>query len=122
MLKEDYADAPSLTFASTLQGSTSTDSPRAVTVSNAGNAGLNFSGISYPSDFPESSSATGDCSASTVLTPAATCTLSINFTPVALLNGTTSAQLTEGVTVTTNTMNVPATDQTVTATGTETQP
>ncbi len=41
-VKLDYADAPSLSFASTNVGSTSTDSPKAVTVQNIGNAALSF--------------------------------------------------------------------------------
>jgi hypothetical protein len=122
IVKEDLADAPILGFAATQEGSTSSDSPQTVTVSNYGNSSLAFSGVSFPTDFPQNGSATGDCTTSTILTPATSCTLTINFAPVAFLNGSTSVQLTEGVAVTTNTLNVPATQQTVTVTGTETQP
>ncbi len=122
VVKEDLADPPSLSFATTAEGSTSSDSPQTVTVNNYGNSSLTFTGVSFPTDFPENGSATGDCTTSTILTPATNCTLTINFTPVAFLNGSASAQLTEGVTVTTNTLNVPATQQTATVTGTETQP
>jgi len=38
----DYSDAPSLTFATTVVGSTSSDSPQTVTVENVGNAALTF--------------------------------------------------------------------------------
>jgi streptogramin lyase len=120
VVKEDLADAPSLSFATTAQGSTSSDSPQTVTVNNYGNSSLTISGVSFPTDFPENGSATGDCTSSTILTPATNCTLTINFTPVAFINGGNPNLLTEGVAVTTNTLNVPATQQTVTVTGTET--
>jgi hypothetical protein len=42
VLKVDFADPPSLSFASAAVGSTSTDSPQTVTVENVGNAALNF--------------------------------------------------------------------------------
>jgi streptogramin lyase len=122
IVKEDLADAPTVSFAATPEGSTSSDSPRTVTVNNYGNSSLTISGVSFPTDFPENGSATGDCTSSTILAPTTSCTLTINFTPVTFLNGSASADLTEGVAVTTNTLNVPATQQTVTVTGTETQP
>ena len=43
VLKEDLADGPSLTFAQTEVGLTSSDSPQIVTVENLGNTTLNFS-------------------------------------------------------------------------------
>ncbi len=43
VVKVDFADPPSLTFASTSVGSTSGDSPQTVTVENVGNAPLTFS-------------------------------------------------------------------------------
>jgi DNA-binding beta-propeller fold protein YncE len=42
VLKEDLADVPNLSFTATAPGSTSSDSPRAVTLENVGNAALNF--------------------------------------------------------------------------------
>jgi len=81
VLKEDFADAPSLAFASTVVGSTSTDSPRIVTVENAGNAALNFLAVSFPSSFPESSQETTDCSTTTSLPANGSCTLTIDFSP-----------------------------------------
>ena len=38
----DFADPPALTFASTVWGSTSADSPQTVTLENVGNAPLSF--------------------------------------------------------------------------------
>src|SRR6185312_9738576 len=43
VVKLDYADPPSLTFADTYIGQTSTDSPQSVTLVNAGNMPLTFS-------------------------------------------------------------------------------
>ncbi|MGA9667838.1 MAG: choice-of-anchor D domain-containing protein, partial [Terracidiphilus sp.] len=43
VVKEDYADAPSLTFALTAPGSTSSDSPKTITLDNIGTSPLNFS-------------------------------------------------------------------------------
>jgi len=119
VVKEDLADVPTLAFASTAQGATSTDSPRTVTVNNVGNSSLTFSAVSFPTDFPENTPAPTDCTSSTVLAAATTCTLTIDFSPTALINGGNPNLLTEGVGVTTNTLNV-STPQTVTVTGTET--
>jgi sugar lactone lactonase YvrE len=119
VLKEDLADAPSLGFAATNLGSTSSDSPRTVTVSNYGNSALQFLAISYPADFPENSPAPGDCTSTIPLNSGASCTLTVNFSPVSSLNGNLSAPLTEAVSVTTNATPTP---QTIGTTGTETQP
>ena len=80
--KIDFADAPSLSFASTAVGFSSTDSPQTVTVTNDGNASLIFSGLSYPTDFPQDNTVTtGYCTSATTLAASATCTLPIDFTP-----------------------------------------
>jgi len=42
VVKLDFADAPSLGFASTLVGSTSSDSPQTVTLTNIGNSAFTF--------------------------------------------------------------------------------
>jgi hypothetical protein len=117
--KEDLADPPTLNFDSTALGSTSADSPQTVTVSNLGDVALNFSEVGYPPDFPEIAGAAGDCTSSTSLAPGASCALTIDFTPVSLLGGNPSLELSEAVTVTTDTLNSTATEQTVTVNGTE---
>jgi streptogramin lyase len=122
VLKEDLADTPGLSFANTVQGSTSSDSPKAVTVTNYGNSTLTFSGVTFPIDFPENSSASNDCTASTTLSSTVACTLTINFTPISDLSGNPSLLLNETVTLTTNNLTVPATQQTITVSGTELQP
>ena len=120
IFKEDLADPPTLTFESTAPGETSADSPQTVTVSNLGNEPLNFSEAGYPPDFPERSGAADDCTSRTSLAAGASCTLTIDFTPVSLLGGNPSLALSEAVTVTTDTLNSTATEQTVTVIGTET--
>jgi Chitobiase/beta-hexosaminidase C-terminal domain/Beta-propeller repeat/NHL repeat len=123
VLKEDLWDPPTLSFAATKAGLTSSDSPKIVTIENNGNSPLNISAVSYPADFPEAGSAAGDCKAGTSLQAGATCTLTVDFTPVATPSGSsTSPTLIESVTLTTNTQNVTGTRQAIAVTGTETLP
>ena len=117
VVEENLALPPSLSFAATGLGSTSTDSPQAVTVTNTGNSNLVFSALSYPADFPARTGANGVCTSSTPVTAGNSCTLSINFSPVSSLNGASSAVLNEAVTMTTNA--APQT-QSIVVSGTET--
>jgi sugar lactone lactonase YvrE len=119
VIKEDFSIPPSLGYASTTVFATSVDSPQAVTVTNAGNSTLTFTGLSFPADFPEGSSAK-ECTATKTLASNASCKLTINFTPVTQLNGVTSAPLSESVILTTNTLNNPGTAQSIITSGTET--
>jgi streptogramin lyase len=104
ILKLDFADPPNLTFASTAVGSISSDSPQAVTVENIGNADLSFpipstgNNPSVATDFTLNSS--GDSACPLVgggspepgaLAGAASCELSISFTPA--VAGTVSGSL-----------------------------
>jgi hypothetical protein len=97
VLKEDFADAPSLTFASTAVGSTSPDSPQTVTVENVGNAALSFpvastgNNPSIGTNFTLNSSGALACplvgagsSTAGTLAAGASCQLPISFTPTAL--------------------------------------
>jgi sugar lactone lactonase YvrE len=122
--KFDYADPPSaanpLTFANTANGSTSSDSPQTVTVENIGNASLEFSGLSYPADFPEAAGKSTDCAANAQLSPNGNCTLSIDFTPIALSTTSLTSLLSEFVSITTNALNATGA-QSVAVSGTETQ-
>ncbi len=103
VLKLDLADAPSLSFATTVYGLTSTDSPQMVTVQNIGNAPLSFpvpstgSNPSIATSFILDSSGASACplvaagaSAAGMLAAGASCRLSINFVPagVGALSGT----------------------------------
>jgi sugar lactone lactonase YvrE len=117
--KEDLADPPQLAFANAAAGATSSDSPQIVTVSNIGTAVLNFSALIYPADFPEASTNTGDCTPTTSLKSAQSCTLSIDFLPSTSLGGSSSLPLNESVSVTTNTLNTAATQQAISVSGTE---
>jgi len=93
--KIDRTDAPSLAFAETPAGETSTDSPRTVTLSNNGNAALDFPGLSSSSNpaisanFVLSSSGASACplvpansSALFTLPAGASCLLPISFEPL----------------------------------------
>lgn len=112
VLKEDFADAPSLTFASAAVGVASTDSPQTVTIANAGNAPLNFSGVSYPADFPAAAGDANACTSSTSLNAGAACDLPIDFTPQ------NSGSLGENVTLTDNALNLSGAQQNIAVTGT----
>jgi sugar lactone lactonase YvrE len=121
VIKADISDPPSLSFATTAEFATSTDSPKVVTVSNYGNTNLTFSALSFPIDFPQGST-TGQCTATKVLASNASCKLTIDFTPQASLNGANSAPLSETVSLTTNTGNNAGTVMSIVTTGTETLP
>jgi sugar lactone lactonase YvrE len=108
----DYADPPSLTFAPTLPGQTSTDSPQTVTVSNDGNADLTFTALSYPTDFPEASGDSNSCTGSTSLAAGQACDLPIEFSPEK-----TGSPLSEAVTLTDNALNVTGTQKSIAASG-----
>ena len=119
VLKEDVSDPPSLSFATTMVGATSSNSPQTVTIENNGNAPLNFSAVTFPTDFPEASKA--DCKAGTSLPAGGTCTLTIDFTPVSnSTSGSATVALTENVTLTTNNLNAASTQQSIAVSGTET--
>jgi sugar lactone lactonase YvrE len=91
VLKVDYADAPTLSFATTNIGSTSSDSPQKVTVENIGNAPLTFPPLSSGNN-PSIASGftlgnTGTCPIvlrsgnPETLAAGATCTLPVSFAP-----------------------------------------
>jgi sugar lactone lactonase YvrE len=114
VLKEDFADPPSLAFASTPAGTTSSDSPMTVTVENAGNQALNFTGILYPADFPEAAGDANACTGSTSLAPGQQCDLPVDFAPDSV------ASLNESVTLTDNSLNAAGAMQSVAVGGTAT--
>ncbi|MGA8539308.1 MAG: choice-of-anchor D domain-containing protein [Terriglobales bacterium] len=76
---------PTLTFASTLVGSTSSDSPQSVTIQNIGNQPLNAitPGLVIGANFLQvaGSGTPADCSSTFSLVPGADCNLSISFKP-----------------------------------------
>jgi hypothetical protein len=100
---------PVFSFATTIVGNTSIDSPRSVQVSNIGNENLAISGVSFASGInfalTGGTGSPADCTAGMVLLPSATCNLSVTFIPTVVgdltdalmladnaLNGTPSTQ------------------------------
>jgi hypothetical protein len=120
--KYELSTPPTMNFADTAFGAISSDSPKTITVSNHGNLPLTISGLSFATDFPESSGIATECTPGISLKGLETCTLTINFEPLVALNGQTSLALSENGSVTTNSLNTAADDQTVPVTGIETKP
>jgi streptogramin lyase len=112
--------SPGLSFATTVRGTTSSDSPQTVTVENIGNQPLIFSGLSYPLDFPEAGGHSTDCTSSKRLSPVQTCTLTVDFQPVTAISSGSSLALSESLQLTTNTLNNRGTVQRLSLAGTET--
>ena len=104
VLKEDFANPPSLTFATTVVGSTSTGSPRTITLWNDGNAALTFpiptsgNNPSISTNFTLNSSGASACplvahtaTKAGTLASGANCSLPVSFTPA--VAGTISGSL-----------------------------
>jgi sugar lactone lactonase YvrE len=130
VFKEDFADPPNVSFATTSVGSASVDSPQMVTVENIGNAALSFPipsagknpGIS--TNFTLNSSGASACpllsttsSTAGTLAAGASCLLPISFIP------STVANLSGSLTMTDNALNaiVPYATQSITLSGTGSQ-
>jgi Putative Ig domain/Bacterial Ig-like domain (group 3) len=107
---------PTLSFASTKVGATSTDSPQAVTLTNIGNTGLTFG--SSPSLSAGFAFDTGtDCLTGAGAQPlgeGSSCTFAIDFTPTDVTIGALNGQLL----VTDNNLNTSYTTHSVTVSGT----
>ena len=127
LVKLDLSDAPSLGFASTAVGSTSSDSPKTVTLENNGNTALTFpipSSGNNPSISPNftlnSSGGTacpfigGAALSAGTLAVGASCTLPISFVPTAV------GSLSGSLVLTDNNLNVPNATQTISLSGTGT--
>ncbi len=128
--KLDFADPPSLTFASTAIGAVSTDSPRTVTLLNFGNASLTFpvppagNNPSITTNFTLNSSGASACplltsesSEPATLAAGASCQLPISFAPTA------TGALTGSLALTDNNLNASAPNyasQSITLNGTGT--
>jgi hypothetical protein len=108
----NQSQPPSLTFALTNAGSTSTDSPKSVSVQNIGNQSLTGS-LSLPdtNNFIENSS----CGNSFTLSPGAICSVGFSFTPQ------TTGYLTDVKSFSDNTLNGSLVVQTVNLSGTSGQ-
>lgn len=102
-----------LTFASTKQGFTSTDSPKTSTVTNLGNQPLVFAADpAFTADFSQPTGSTNQCLSGTSLAPGAVCNVSLQFTPQSV------GSLSAGITVTNNTLDVASSTQQVSVSGT----
>jgi hypothetical protein len=104
-----------LTFASTIVGSTSTDSPQTIKIQDRGTADLDLTALSVLG--PNWSQVHGngtppDCTAGFFLVSGALCNLSISFQPAEF------GPLTSTVTVVDNTFNVPGSSQSTSLSGT----
>ena len=112
---------PSLNFGSAARNGSDSNGFdfQTVTVANNGSAALNFSSVSYPTDFIAASSNTAVCTSSTSLVVSSICTLAIQFAPQESLGSAASHVYNEDVKITTNTGNVSGTVDTIVVTGTE---
>ena len=82
VVKLTVSGPPTLTFASTNVGSTSSDSPKTVPLFNIGNGDLTLNAaVSYPTSFPENTKDTKLCANGTPIIPGSGCDVSVNFTP-----------------------------------------
>ena len=95
--------SPSLSFADTKVGSTSTDSPQTVKVQNLGNAPLTFTtpetgnNPSYPQNFPVNSVDTNLCTSGSSLAAGGLCDVSVNFGPTEAGSNSGSVVLTDNM-------------------------
>ncbi len=122
VLKLQRSQPPSLSFASTTEGNKSSDSPQTVSVENIGDQALDFSAISYPTDFPEASGMTSDCSSVSILDAGGACTLSIDFTPTIGGLPPSGTLLSETVGLTDNALNATNATQSVSVQGAGIEP
>ena len=113
VVKLDFADAPTLTFATaTNVGSADTnDDPQKLTVKNNGNTPLSLSGIALSrADFSIDAGAT-TCSTSVPLAAGVSCLIGVDFAPTA------GGALAGTLTLTDNTLNTAGNTQAITLTG-----
>jgi hypothetical protein len=115
IVKFSLPDPSALTFNLTNVGSTSSDSPKTVSVTNIGNEDVYFNNISYPGDFPEDGSASQQCNNEFPLVQGATCGVSIDFTP------SRDGYITENVKLTDNDLDDANISQSISVTGTGTE-
>jgi hypothetical protein len=106
----NLSSLPTLSFATTLVGSKSSDGPKAITIANNGNALLTFTGMSAPADFLSAGGTT--CAAGSQVLAGASCNLSIEFEP------TVSGSLSESFVLTDNNLNAAGATQSIGLTGT----
>ncbi len=112
VFKLDYADPPSLAFATTSVGLTDmVDGTESVVLENIGNATLNLASVTPPSANFSIVGAATTCSNSSTVAAGSFCTLGVQFAPTA------AGALSGSVTFTDNALNVSGTTQKVTLSG-----
>jgi sugar lactone lactonase YvrE len=128
IVKLDYAEPPSLTFANSSPGIESSDSPLTVTVSNDGNADLTFPvpasgnnpalvGAAFTLDSATTCPELSSGSEAATLAPGTGCEYALDFTPTALTAYSGSLKLTD------NSLNAsPAVTQAILLAGTGIEP
>jgi hypothetical protein len=116
LYKQDFSDPPSLSFASTQVNTESSDSPQTVTLENFGNAALTAvsPGITAPTDFPQVTGNSADCTTTFSLAATANCALRIEFYPLS------AGSLSESFVLTDNNLNSSSVTQTIAVSGTAT--
>jgi len=118
VLKVQRSQPPTMSFATTVDGNTSSDSPRSVTIQNIGNQPLNAIAPGLIVGGPHFVQVAGpgtpaDCTSSFSLTPGASCDLSISFTPQSVGNLAAAATFTD------NALNtIPSASKTIALQGT----
>ena len=119
--------APHLRFEATREGQVSAGGPQQIKIRNIGNVPLGIYHFIFPPDFSEDpSAATTDCKSGETATaigetlaPSASCTLSIEFKPVAAVAKGTNQLLKEWIIAVSNTIGYSNTDQYIYVEGTE---
>jgi hypothetical protein len=89
----------------------STDGSQTTPVLNAGNEPLTLTGLSFPADFSQAPGDPNPCTESVTLSPGQQCDIPVEFTPL------NDGVLTEGVTLTDNTLNATVAQQSISVTG-----
>ncbi|HEY2017746.1 MAG TPA: hypothetical protein VGH38_29775, partial [Bryobacteraceae bacterium] len=113
IVKIQRSQAPSLSFASTSVGHTSSDSPQSVSIMNMGNAPLNLTNLSVANNFAQvdGSGSPADCAANGSVVPGGACNLSLSFTPESV------GSIQGSVVLTDNNLNVTPATQTIALNG-----
>ena len=112
VFKEDFADAPSVSFATAtnVDSSDSTDGAETVQLMNIGNEPLIINKVNYPADFPLAPGDSSACATGSVAV-GQQCDLPIQFAPVH------AGSLDEKLTVIDNALNAANSTQSITITG-----
>jgi large repetitive protein len=112
---------PVLSFASTVAGGTSSDSPRIAAMQNTGNASLTIASVVYPIDFTEDAAGSSTNCVAGALASAGVCTFYVDFKPTSAGGTGTTVNLVESIKVTADNYNLPGYLNRINGKGTETK-